>query len=225
MRVVIVVVAVLMLGIVSAAWADQAKPAVKVEKADVAVEYKRFDPQNLPDPPPPLKPGEAAVCVYHFGVEVDSQYSYTEPGGTGQAAPNGQPVKLEVKVEEVSVRLSLGVTIWLPKGADNGLTAHEEGHRRIAEHYYASADALANGLATKLVGQKVIGEAKDLHAAGRAAVDRVNQKLCADYLAAVNQPCERAQGAFDRLTDHSRNERPTAEQAVGLAIKEAAAKK
>lgn len=216
--------AVLALAVVLAGpgFVSAAGPAVKVEKADVAVEYKRFDPRHLPEPPPPLKPGEAAVCVYNFGVEVDSQYSYHEPA---EAPAADKPVKLEVTIEEVSVRLSLGVTIWLPKDAEESLTAHEEGHRRIAEHYYASADRLAKGMASKLVGQKVTGEGKGLSAAGRAAVDRVNQKLCDDYLAAVNQPCERAQVAFDRVTDHSRKDKPTAEEAVGLAIKEAAAKK
>ncbi len=44
--------------------------AVTVEKAKVSVEYKTFDPKHLPDPPPPLHEGEAAVTVYGFGVET-----------------------------------------------------------------------------------------------------------------------------------------------------------
>src|SRR6476659_6239567 len=69
--------------------------AVKVEKAEVVVEYKRFDPHNLPDPPPPLNPGEAAVCIYNFGVQVDSRYRYAAPPAT----PKGEAMKLEVQVE------------------------------------------------------------------------------------------------------------------------------
>src|SRR4051794_15639708 len=74
--------------------------AVKVEMGEVAVEYKRFDPHNLPDPPPPLNPGEAAVCIYNYGVQVDSRYSYAAPPAT----PPGEATKLEVTVERVSLR-------------------------------------------------------------------------------------------------------------------------
>jgi hypothetical protein len=204
-----------------AAAAPAAEEAVKVEKAEVAVEYKRFDPHNLPDPPPPLNAGEAAVCLYNYGVQVDSRYSYA----AAPATPKGESTKLEVKVERVSVQLSLSVTIWIPNDATEALKEHEEGHRRLAEHYYGSADAVVKGLAANAVGQKVSGEGKDLETAGRAAIDVVNQKLCRDYLASINGPCERAQEAFDRLTDHGRKARPTAEEAIGLALKEAAARK
>jgi hypothetical protein len=200
--------------------APSAEP-VKIEKAEPAVEYKRFDPKSPPDPPPPLKAGEAAVCVYNYGVEVDSRYSYSPQ----PAAAKGEATKLEVKIERVSVQLSLTVTIWIPNDATEVLKAHEEGHRRLAEHYYATADAVAKKIATGMIGQNVTGEGKDLESAGRAAVDQVNQKLCDDYLASINGPCERAQEAFDRLTDHARKAKPAAGEAIEMAIKEAGARK
>jgi hypothetical protein len=209
--------------------AEPPKPAtdapVKVEAADVAVEYKRFDPRKPPDPPPPLKPGEAAVCVYKFGVEVDARYSYRAPAPGAPRAAKDAPTRVDVKIEGVTARLSLGVTIWLPADATPALTAHEEAHRRIAEHYYATAGAVAKELASKLVGQQASGEGKDHQSAAKAAVDEVNQKLCKGYLDAVNDPCERAQEAFDRLTDHSRKPKPTADEAVKLAIREASARR
>ena len=211
-----------------AADAPAARPAttqavaapVAVEKAEPKVEYKYFDPKNLPDPPPPLEAGEAAVCVYRYGVQVDSKYTYRAP-----ATPVKDGVtKLDVKIDRVSLRLSLAVTIWLPENATPRLKAHEEGHRQIAQHYYATADAVARGMAEKLIGRSASGEGKDAQAAGQAAVERVNQALCDRYLDALNVPCERAQAAFDRLTDHGRKERPTAEEGVKLAIREAGAK-
>jgi hypothetical protein len=154
-------------------------------------------------------------------VQVDSRYSYAAPPPT----PKGEATKLEVQVERVSVQLSLSVTIWIPNDATEALKEHEEGHRRLAEHYYRTADAVAKALAGKAVGQKVSGEGKDIEAAGRAAIDVVNEKLCSDYLASINGPCERAQEAFDRLTDHGRKAKPAAEAAIGLAINEAAVRK
>jgi hypothetical protein len=196
-----------------------ADEAVRVERPKATVEYKQFDPKNLPDPPPPIEAGEAAVCVYKFGVEADVKYSYRAP-----ANPPPGPVKVDVKIEGVMLRLSLGSTIWLPTDANQHLKDHEEGHRQIAEHYYAGADRLAKGLAGKLVGQTVSGEGKDAKAAGRAAIDGVSRKLCDEYLKAINGPCGRAQAAFDRMTDHSRKDVPSAKEAVGRAIREAESK-
>src|SRR5687767_8750335 len=56
---------------------------VNVEKAEVKVEYKTFDPRNLPNPPPPLTGDEAAVCVYSFGVESNVKYSFRAPANRG----------------------------------------------------------------------------------------------------------------------------------------------
>lgn len=199
-----------------AAAADDAVQAVRVEKAEPVVEYKRFDPADPPSPPPPLGPGEAAVCVYEYGVAVDSHYSYTKAPAAG-----GSPVALDVKIQRVTVKLSLDVTIWLPTTASKALAAHEEGHRTIAQTFYADADKTARALAGKWVGKTAAGAGKDADAAGRAAVHKVNQALCDSYLEAMNGPCGKAQAAFDRLTDHGRKDRPTADEAVARALKEA----
>src|SRR5207237_5052545 len=125
-----------------AASVARADEVVKVERAEAAVEYKRFDPGHLPEPPPPLENGEQAVCVYRFDVETDARYSYAQPAD----APKG-PVAVEVKVVGMNVKLKLTVTIWLPKDAPEQLVAHEEGHRAIAERFYAGAEKTARLLA------------------------------------------------------------------------------
>src|SRR3954451_4469383 len=103
----------LVLGILgSGARADD---AVKVEKAKVKVEYKTFDPKHLPDPPPPVDKGESAVTVYGFGVETDLQYTYAE---TPRGAGGGAPVKMDFRMERVTLKLSMTITVWLPEGAN-----------------------------------------------------------------------------------------------------------
>ena len=189
--------------------------SVKINKTDVAVDYKRFDPYHPPNPPPPLDKGEAAVTVYRFGVEVDSKYSYTQPAN----APPG-PVKLDVTVEEINVKLSLSITIWLPDNASRELAAHEEGHRWIAERFYSAAEQIARPMASKWVGKKLPGEGRDAKAAARSAIDRLSRQLCQDYLDALNPPCEKAQAVYDHLTDHGRNVHPTAQEAMERAMED-----
>ena len=195
----------------------RAEEAVRIEKAKVKVEYKSFDPNHLPDPPPPVEKGESAVTVYGFGVETDLQYTYAEAPG---ARRGGGPVRMDFRMERVTLKLSMTITEWLPEGANEQLKAHEEGHRQIAEIFYADAEKAARKVAAKAVGKSVSGEGADINAAGRAAVERVNKSLCDDFLKLVSDPCQRAQEAFDRMTDHGRKAEPTAKEAVEMAVKE-----
>jgi hypothetical protein len=210
------VCAVLLVGLVC--HETRADDAVKIEKAKVKVEYKTFDPQHLPDPPPPVEKGEAAVTVYGFGVETALQYTYGEAprGGGGGSGPG----KMDFRMERVTLKLSMTITVWLPEGANEQLKAHEEGHRQIAEIFYADAEKAARKVAARAAGKSVSGEGKDIPTAGRAAVEKVNKSLCNDFLKAVADPCQRAQEAFDRMTDHGRKGTPTAKEAVALSVKE-----
>ena len=191
-----------------------------VEKSQPTVTYKRYDPLNLPTPPPPLRKGESAVCVYQFVVATDVGCTYAVAAN----APRG-PVKLDVTLTRVTVKLGLNVTLWLPNDADQRLVAHEEGHRSIAEHYYETSDRAARAIAKRVAGTTVPAEGATRAEAVEAAIDRVNKQLCDDCMAAVSRPCERAETAFDRMTDHSRKESPTAREAIDLSIKEAEEKK
>jgi hypothetical protein len=197
-----------------------AEDAIKVVKNKPVVEYKQFDPKNLPDPPPPLGPGEAAVTEYRFAINSDGRFSYQGPDN-----PANGSNKYEVKIERISLTLDLKVTIWLPKNCPKSLEAHEDGHLKIAEAFYADADKTARLLALKVIGTKTTGEGKDIASAGSAAMEKVNQKLLDDYLDKVQKQCETAQEAFDRMTAHGTKKEPAAKEAVPMAIKEGKEKK
>jgi hypothetical protein len=200
-----------------ATWA--AEEAVKVEKVEVKVEYKTFDPKNLPDPPPPLKGNEAAVCVYGFGVESNVKYGYKAPGNAGRG-----PVSTTVDLSGVSVRLTLTITVWLPNNANAQLKAHEEGHRTIAEHYYKTAEQVARSIAQKVVGRKIPIRANDLDAAAREEIERVNRELCDQVIAAIDGPCGKAEDIYDEITDHGQKVAPTSEEGVKVAMEKAGKK-
>ena len=203
--------------VLAARLAGAAEDSVKVEKADVKVEYKTFDPKNLPEPPPPLKGKEAAVCVYRFGVDSSVQYGYRQPRDPAAGTT--------VELGKVTVRLALSVTVWLPDNATPQLKAHEEGHRTIAEHYYTGADAIARERAKKVVGRKIPVRGNDIEAAAKAAIEKVNKELCDGTMAAIEGPCGKAQDIFDEMTDHGRKAKPTSEEGVKVAVERAGKEK
>lgn len=197
-----------------------AQDAIKIVKNKPVVEYKHFDPKNLPDPPPPLKPGEAAVTDFTFAINSNGSFSYRGPD-----KPADGSNKYEVRIERIVLTLDLKVTIWLPKNCPKPLEEHEDGHLKIAEAFYADADKTARLLALKVIGTKATGEGEDAASAGGNAMEKVNQKLLDDYFDKVQTPCRTAQEAFDQMTAHGTKKAPTAKEAVPLAIKEAKEKK
>ena len=196
---------------------------IKIERAAVVVEVKEFDPAHPPNPAPPLEPGESAVCVYRFEVEGDIHYTYRDrPGAAKPARPGEAAIKSwEATVESMSINLALKVTIWLPTGAGDRLTAHEHGHRQIAEAYYAKADAVARGLAAKIVGKPFVVAGADPQAVIGKQVAAMNLNICAGYLNAMNRPCDKAQKVLDELTHHGTWASPTTEEAVKKALEPA----
>jgi len=190
---------------------------VTVVRKDVEVTYKTYDPQHMPDPAPPLSPGESAICLYRYGLATDMRYTFTKPAAAAGAGSG--PVSMDFKITRMTVTLTLSVTIWLPADPPAQLRAHEEGHRAICEAFYADAERVARGLAEKEVGRVVRGTGKDVEAAGRDVIGRVTTRICDAYLAAVHKPCDEAQDIYDDATAHGRNARPTSAEAVGMAVK------
>ncbi|HSI32410.1 MAG TPA: hypothetical protein VK986_02380, partial [Tepidisphaeraceae bacterium] len=129
---------------------------VKVEKAEPTVEYKEFDPKKPPVLDPPFKPGEAAACLYRFEVDADVAFA-TRPRRAVPGSKGEPPV--DVVISGLTVRLKLAITIWLPTGASDRLKEHEEGHRRLAEAYYAKAEQYARAQAAKVDGKKFVAAA------------------------------------------------------------------
>ena len=189
--------------------------AVTVVRKDVEVTYKTYDPQHMPDPAPPLSPGESAICLYRYGLATDMRYTFTKPAGGG----GGGPVSMDFKITRMTVTVTLSVTIWLPADPPAQLRAHEEGHRAICEAFYADAERVARGLAEKEVGRVVRGTGKDVEAAGKDVVDKVTTRICDAYLAAIHTPCDKGQDVYDDLTSHGRNGRPASKEAVEMAVK------
>jgi hypothetical protein len=167
---------------------------VNVNRRPPMVQTKSFDPKDPPAEMPPLKPGEAAVCQSKYACQVEVEVSIS-------TAPGEKPT---CKVTGIKADLALAVTIWLPKGATMKLRAHEEGHQKISEAYYANAEKTAKTLAEKYIGKSLeiaSAETDDT----RPVIQRVGHEFCQEYLGQIEVPSEKAQKRYDEITDHGRN--------------------
>jgi hypothetical protein len=187
--------------------------AVTVEKEKVKVEVKYFDPKHLPDPPPPIGKGEAAVTVYGLGIETYVRYGYREPAGGRRG-----PVKIDFTISQVSVKLKCTITEWLPENPPASLRAHEDGHRAIAEAFYKRGEAVARRLAAKEAGRTVTGRGDDVESAGNTAIEQVTARVNGGYTKAIVDPCKVAQEKFDTITAHGTNSKD-AQEAVKEVVK------
>jgi|KBSSwiStaDraftv2_1062776.scaffolds.fasta_scaffold179379_2 hypothetical protein len=157
---------------------------------------------------PPLGEGEEAECDSNFISDANVSGRLRKIDSTNAT----------VTVAQVKITLQLKVTIWVPNGATQHVIEHEEGHRQISEHYYATADKLAVEIATPYVGRQIAISGSDLNAEFRNALLQLSKVITAEYNDKLNP--DPAQRRYDDLTDHSRNDRD-AKEAADQAIKEA----
>lgn len=182
-----------------------AKPFI--EKQPVVFARRSFDPVYPPSDMPPLGEGEEAECDSNF-------ISDANVSGRMRKIDSGNAT---VTVAQVSVTLQLKITIWVPNGATQHVIEHEQGHRRISEHYYAAADQLAAEIAASYMGRRIAVSGSDLGAEARNALAQLSKEIAAEYNRRLNP--DPAQRRFDDLTDHNRNDRD-AQEAVAQAIQE-----
>ena len=186
--------------------------AVKVTVTPANVKTRPFDPKKPPKEMPALKGDEAAVTQSKFACGVQLDVEISQVG-------NEKPI---AKIAGVEAKLKLDVTLWLPTNASKKIRAHEDGHRKISEVYYAKGEQMARELAEKYVGRAI-----DLPGVNgeenKPIIQRVANEFCEEYLGKIEVPSEKAQQTYDQLTDHGRNNMPE-NIAVERAISESAVK-
>ena len=183
------------------------KPLLLIDKQPAAFKNRMFDPARPPADMPPLAFGEEAECDSNFlsSASVGGQVRQTDA------------THATVTITQIKMGLQLNITIWLPVSVTQHVIEHEEGHRQISEHYYETADKLAERIAGKYLGQQAEITGPDLSAES----DKLLQQMSAEITAAYNQKLnpQPAQLRYDAITDHSRNA-ITAKDAVAQALRE-----
>jgi hypothetical protein len=199
-----------------------ASARVKVEKTPPVVTRRTFDRRNPPKDMPPLGRDADAVTHFKFGCATSASYAVTSKRRDRRAGES----TATARINDMTVKLDLEITIWLPKGARPALVEHEEGHRVIAERIYATAEEPARREAQKWIGKSVTGRGKSSAEAADEAVRDANHQFCQAYLDATSGWSGRVGDLYDDITDHGRRNRPPVDEAIAMAFeREAAARK
>ena len=105
----------------------------------------------------------------------------------------------------------------MPEGATEHVIEHEQGHRQIAEHYYQTADKVAEQIAAAYLGKQVSASGVDVNAEVNKLLQQMGAETAAEYSKKLNP--DLAQNRYDDITDHSRNDVSAAE-AVTQVLKD-----
>ncbi|MDP9173795.1 MAG: hypothetical protein M3O30_08000 [Planctomycetota bacterium] len=173
-------------------------PVSIVHSASVAT-TNRYDPHHPPSLMPTTAPDEAGVTVSEFGCDA-------QVGGTVfDYSRNHQDTVAVVRVDSVRMTLHLNIAEWISQNAGSKILLHENGHRMIAEHFYANADLPAFLIGRAKIGQRFVGEGLDLDAAAKNALTIAATTVAQEYMAAVRDPSQPVQEKYDQITAHGTN--------------------
>ena len=120
---------------------------VTISKAPVNVVTRTFDPKNPPKEMPKLAPNEGAITNFRFSMEADAD------GPVVAKKQDLHGTDVEVRVDHVTLKPRLKVTIWLPPKPPRKVVDHENGHRKIAEMYYDKVDEKGKEAGVAIVGR------------------------------------------------------------------------
>jgi hypothetical protein len=183
-------------------------PRPVITKQPVTFAQRTFDPASPPPDMPPLTPGEAAACDSNF---------------VSNATVAGKTRKIDsthatVTIAQIKVLLQLSIVIWVPADVTPHILEHELGHRQLSEHFYQTADQLAERIAAGYIGKRFDISGADLDIES----NKVLQQVAADITSEYNQQLNPgpAQNLYDQITDHSRNDVPV-QDAIAHALKNA----
>jgi len=182
-------------------------PSLTIDKQPVTFAMHTFDPSAPPAEMPALAAWEQAECDSNFVSEANVK-ARTEIL---------DPTHGLVTVTGLKVTLQLTINIWLPQGAAEHIIDHEQGHRQIAEHYYETADKVAEQIAAAYFGKQVSVSGADLNLEINKLLQQMGAEITAEYSRKLNP--DLAQNRYDDITDHSRNE-VSATEAVAQVLED-----
>jgi hypothetical protein len=174
-------------------------PAVHLTHAAVISTTQTYDPQNPTHEMPAPDADEAGVTVSDFSCTAKVT------GTILTQSPRGRDVQATVRVDSVEIALQLKVHEWISQNAPRKMWSHEGGHRIIAEHFYAGADATAGNIGHEMIGREFFGTGIDANTAANAALTRAASDITRRYMAEVRDPSEQVQEIYDRITNHGTN--------------------
>jgi hypothetical protein len=173
--------------------------AVVVNRIARSTATSRYDPQHPSAQLPTTFPDEVGVTVSEFGCSAKVIGTIVDQSQAGKIT------RVRVRVDSVQITLGLDVNEWIAQNSGSKILAHENGHRIIAEHFYAHADVPAVAIGRTLIGRQFSGSGPDAPAAAKQAMDQAATQITQQYMTAVRDPSQQVQEAYDRITAHGTN--------------------
>ena len=121
-----------------------------------------------------------------------------------QIKPDDEREPLKFRLERLNISIALRITVTLPKDAFSKLRDHEEGHRKICEHFYTFAPRAAQRAGDLVAAKEFFSSTKDLEKAKLEIKAASRTMLRAEYWKYTRDLAEQANKYYDELTDHSR---------------------
>ncbi|MGA2497016.1 MAG: hypothetical protein ABSH20_04710 [Tepidisphaeraceae bacterium] len=195
----------------SAVWGAE---KLDFKREQPTVETKVFDPARLPNPRPPLTPPEAACCVSDYQCDVEMEYSVAQEGPIAIAG------KAQARITAVHAKVTAAIVIWLPRGANAELKAHEEGHRVIVERVYGKSDEPIRKVLNGFIGRTYDLRGGDADAAAEKAVREADAEASKACIKVIGDEAGRVSSIYDEITNHSMKKDPPAAKAVEQAFEQ-----
>jgi hypothetical protein len=189
-----------------ARWAAPA-PSLTVDRQPVVFAMHTFYPSTPPADMPPLAAWEQAEC--ESNLESDANVK-----GRTETIDATHGV---VIVTGVRVTLRLIINLWVPQGSTGHVIEHEQGHREIAEHYYQTAEKVAEEVASRYLGKQISTNGTDLNGEAQKVLLQTGAEIIGEFHKKFKP--DLAQNRYDDLTDHGRYE-IGAEDAVAQVLRE-----
>ena len=164
-----------------------------------------YDPRHPAAALPTTFPDEVGVTVSEFGCLARVVGTVIDESRRGRTA------LATVRVDSIQITLRLDVTEWIAQSASttqnagNKILSHENGHRLIAEHFYAHADIPATAIGCTMIGRRFSATGADLDTAASDALNVAASEIARQYMLAVRDPSEQVQETYDRITAHGTN--------------------
>lgn len=172
-------------------------PADLVIEAEATPPVVTYEYYKMSQPKPPQVPaGMLGSAIYNFECV---------PEFTWHPTPTKAREGFTWRLTAIKLSLSLPIKITLPEGVTSKLRAHEEGHRKIDEHYYAIGTEGALHLGRVLKVRDFYSTHEKIEMARGHIEGEATMLIRASYRLYAQEPCRRANQYFDELTDHGRN--------------------
>lgn len=131
-------------------------------------------------------------------------FFHCEPTFEYDVVPNGDPKAVTVQIRGVKMKIGLSVIEHLPKGTNQKLLDHEQGHVEICRRVYSSARQHAEACCQNIMGKQFTGFGSEPRKATETALGEAAGTLCSQYTRLTADVANDVSEDYDTISAHGR---------------------